>query len=62
MTTTANLAHVFGNQKVTIKTKCRIFNFHVSSVFVYNSELWILTKSSEIEIDALHHRLIKLSV
>ena len=54
-----NLKYIFYNQKLNINIKTRVFNCYVSSVFLYNSELWTLTKSKEKCIDSFHRRIIK---
>ena len=36
-----------------------IFDAYVTSIFMYNSELWTLTKSQEKKIDAFHRQLLR---
>ena len=37
----------------------KIFNAYIKPVFLYNSELWIATKSLENEIDIFHRKLLR---
>jgi len=53
------LNHIFKNKKVTLKSKLRIFNTYVESIYLYNSELWTVTKSIEEEIDAFQRSLLR---
>ena len=39
--------------------KIRLFNVYVTSIFMYNSELWTLTRSLEKKIDAFHRQLLR---
>ena len=42
-----------------MKTKLRIFNTYVTSVFMYNSEIWTLTKEQEKRIDSFHRNMLR---
>jgi hypothetical protein len=53
------LNHVFKNKKVTLKNKLRIFNAYVESIYLYNSELWTVTKAIEEEIDIFQRSLLR---
>ena len=55
------LKYIFNSSKLNIKTKLRVFNCYISSIFLYNSELWTLTKTKENQIDSFHRRLIRTS-
>ena len=57
----ANLKHIFC-RKVSIEVKLRAFNCYVASIFLYNSELWTITKKLENEIDSFHRKLIRSAV
>ena len=50
---------IFFNKKLSRKTKFRVFDTYVSSVFLYNSELWTLTKKLANDIDVIQRRLIR---
>ena len=54
--------HIFNNNRLNIKTKIRIFNACVKSIFLYNSELWTLTKTAENKIDSYHQRLLRRAI
>ena len=41
--------------------KVRVFDVFVSSIFLYNTELWTLTATKENRLDALHRRLLRTS-
>ena len=45
--------------KVSLKTRISIFNAYVTSVFMYNSELWGMTATLEKEIDVFHRKLLR---
>ena len=51
--------HIFKNKNVSIKTKHRIFSAYVESIFLYNSEIWTLTKKLEEEIDVFQRSLLQ---
>ena len=53
------LKQVWRNKRVSTKTKLRIFNAYISSIFLYNSELWSLNRSMEGAIDAFQRRLLR---
>ena len=53
------LKHVLQSKKVNIKTKTRIFNTFVSSIFLYNCELWTVTKHLENKIDIIQRSLLR---
>ena len=36
--------------KISLSTRIRAFNAYVASIFLYNSELWTLTKNKEKKI------------
>ena len=50
---------IFTSNRLSIKTKIRTFNAYVSSVYLYNSELWTLNKSLDEKIDSFHRRLLR---
>ena len=52
--------HIFYG-KIDRKIKIRAFNCYVSSVFLYNSELWSITSTIAKSIDAFHRRLLRTS-
>jgi hypothetical protein len=53
-----NMKHIFqGN--LPIETKVRAFHCFISSIFLYNCELWTLTDTLTSSIDAFHRRLLR---
>ena len=42
---------ILTSKKIELKIRLRLFNAYISSVFLYNSELWTLTKTQENKID-----------
>jgi transcription antitermination factor NusG len=47
------------NEKLHLKTRMKLFNTYVTSVFLYNSEIWTLTKKLEKEVDIFHRKLLR---
>ena len=43
----------------TLKTKMTAFDAYVSAIFLYNSEIWTLTKKTEERINIFHLKLIQ---
>ena len=42
--------------------KARTFDAYVASIFLFNSEIWTLTKSDEEALDSFQRRLIRSNV
>ena len=49
----------FNSPKLTVEQKSRIFESYVSSIFLYNCELWTINECDEVSIDAFQRRLLK---
>jgi transcription antitermination factor NusG len=47
------------SNKLSLKTRMKMFNTYITSIFLYNSELWTLTKKLENEIDTFQRRLLR---
>ena len=47
------------NKKSTIKNKVRRFDAFVSTIFLYNSELWIMTEKMSNKVDVLQRIFLK---
>ena len=47
------------NSKLTIKNKIRIFNAYIKSIFLYNAELWTLTKKLAEDINIFQRSLLR---
>eukprot|EP00794_Sanderia_malayensis_P008267 gene8266-biopygen6685 len=54
-----NLKHIFESKRVTVEVKLRLFRSHVESIFLYNSELWTLTKSLENTVDVFQRNILR---
>ncbi len=54
-----DLNYIFDSNKISLKTKIRLFKSHLESVFLYNSELWTVTKSIENQINVFQRNLLK---
>ena len=62
-----NLTYIAFNkyrQKLTCRNlplylRIRLLDVYVTSIFMYNSELWTLTKSQEIKIDPFHRQILR---
>ena len=55
------LRYIFYSNRLSVSTKVRVFDVFVSSIFLYNAELWTLTTTKEKKLDALHRRLLRTS-
>ena len=53
------LQHIWQDRRTPTNTKIRIFNACVKPIFLYNAELWTLTKTQENQIDAYQRRLLR---
>ncbi len=51
--------HPLTSTKIPLKTRIRIFEAYVSSIFLYNSEVWTLTKALEKTIYVSQINLIR---
>ena len=64
-TTMKKLAHVIKNNDLTLKTKIRLVNTLIFSVFLYGCESWTIRKKERKKIDALElwcwRKLLKIS-
>ena len=52
----------FRSKRLSQKVKIRIFNTYVSSIFLFNSEVWTLSSKEEQNIDAFQRKLIKSNI
>ena len=59
MSTFKQYEHLLTSNKITISVRMRLFNAYITSIFMYNLELWPLTKGHEEKIDAFHRRLLR---
>ena len=42
-----NMKKFFLNRRLSVDLKCRLFNSYISSIFLYNSEIWTLNVNDE---------------
>ena len=57
-----NLKEIFQNKRLSLRTKVRAFEAYITPIFLYNSELWTLTKTLENQIDSFHRRILRSHV
>ena len=56
----AKFKDIFNKRRnFSLKTRLRVFKTYISSVFLYNSELWTVSKTTEDEIDKIQRRLLR---
>ena len=53
------LKFILDSKKTSIQMKIRIFNSFIASIFLYNSELWTLSKKLEHKIDVFHRSMLR---
>ena len=53
------LSKILNGHKNSLTIKLRAFNAYVASIFLYNSEIWTLTKHLEAKIDAFQRRHLR---
>ena len=56
------IKYILNNNKLTLKTKSQAFNTYVGSIFLYNSELWTMTKKRENKIDVFQRTLLRSQI
>ena len=54
-----NLKEIFQNKRLSRRTKVRAFEAYITPVFLYNSELWTLTKTLGNQIDSFQRRILR---
>jgi len=50
---------ILENKSLSLQVRMRIFNVYVTSIFMYNSEIWTLTKKFQNSIDTFHRSLLR---
>ncbi|XP_033121982.1 uncharacterized protein LOC117120996, partial [Anneissia japonica] len=55
----SKISGILQNKKITTKLKVRVFNVYVTSICLYNSELWTITKLLENEIDVFQRKFLR---
>lgn len=56
------LKSIFQSSKLSVKIKARTFEAYVTSIFLYNSEIWTLSQSDEKAIDSFQRRILRSCV
>ena len=59
ISTMKTLELLLRSHTVTIKTKLNLFKADVQSIFLYNSELWTITKTIADKIDSFQWKLLR---
>ena len=54
-----NLKDIFQNKRLSRRTKVRAFQAYITPVFLYNSDLWTLTKMLENQIDSFQRQILR---
>ena len=49
----------FTSKKLSVKTKSKLFTSYIDSIFLYNSEIWTINKTTEGKIDSFQRRLLR---
>jgi hypothetical protein len=57
-----NKKHIYSSNRLSFKFKCRYFVTFAESIFLYNCELWTLTKTLENKLDAFHRRQLRYAM
>ena len=52
--------HILTDRKLDMKTRMRVFNAYVTSVFMYNTEIWTINKKTEHTIDVFQRNLYRM--
>ena len=50
---------ILTKRSLPLTLRMRLFEVYATSIFMYNSELWTLTKSEEKKIDAFHRSFLR---
>ena len=53
------LKEVWTSTIVTLNVKLRLFNTCIRSIFLYNSQIWTMTKKRENQVDYFHRRMLR---
>lgn len=56
------LSDIFKNNRLPISIKLKTFDTYLSTIFLYNSELWSLTETMNNKIDSFHRRMLRTLV
>jgi Reverse transcriptase (RNA-dependent DNA polymerase) len=59
MATFLKYKSILESKKLSLSVRMRLFNAYISSIFLYNSELWTMTKKVSNIIDVFHRNLLR---
>ena len=54
-----DVRNIFESRKISIEVKIRLLGSHIESIFLYNSELWTVTKATENTIDTFQRNIMR---
>lgn len=54
--------HIAKDKRLGTDIKIRAFNAYTSSIFLYNSETWTITKNTSNNIDSFHRRMLRNAI
>ena len=56
------IKHITKDKRLPTETKMRAFNAYTSSLFLYNSETWTVSKTTADSIDSFHRRMLRNAI
>ena len=56
------IKHIIKDRRLDANIKIRAFNAYASSVFLYNSETWTVSKTTEEALDSYHRRMMRNAI
>ena len=56
------LESTYKSKNLSIATKVKTFNAFTASIFLYNSELWTITRTIAKQIDSFHRRMMRQAI
>ena len=59
ITAANSLTHIFQSKNISRNTKVTAFNTYISSIFLYNCEVWTLKQQHQQQIDSFHRHLLR---
>ena len=59
MTAYTQYKHILTDKKLDAKTRMRVFNAYITSVFMYNTEIWTINKKTVNTIDVFQRNLYR---
>ena len=56
------IKHISRNRRLSTNIKIRAFNAYAGSVFLYNSETWTVSKTTNDTLDSYHRRQMRNAI